>query len=289
MTRFLPLAAAAALALSAASGAFAQTAATAEGKLTEAAKAGDAVVATVGTREITAGEVDAAVAEMGQRFANLAPEQARARALDALIDTYVMADLARKEGLDKDPDFTTRMAQQEARTLQALYFGRNIQSTVTDEAVRAAYDERVKAIAPKQQVRARHILLKEEADAKAVIEELENGADFAELAKTKSAGPSGPNGGDLGFFGEGQMVPAFEKAAFALEPGAFSPEPVKTQFGYHVIKVEEKRAAPAPAYEQAAPQLRNELLRQAYLDAIAKGREAIGVNIADKSYEMPQQ
>ena len=249
---------------------------------------GDAVVATVGDVKITAAQVDQAVTEMGQRMANMPPQQARARALDALIDTYVMAELARKEGLDKDPDYERRMKQQEVRTLQALYFGKKIQNSVTDEAVRAAYDEQVKATAPKAQVRARHILLKSEDEAKAVIEEIKGGADFAEVAKAKSTGPSGPNGGDLGFFGEGQMVPEFEKAAFALEPGAVTDAPVKTQFGFHVIKVEEKREAPAPAYEQVAPQIRNNLLREAYLKEISAGREAVGVEISDETLKLQQ-
>ena len=247
------------------------------------------VVATVGDIEITSGEVDAAVADMGQRVATLPRPTARARALDALIDTYVLADLARKEGIDKSQDFLDRMKQQEVRTLQALYFGQKIQGAVSDEAIKAAYDEQVKSLAPKSQVRARHILLKTEDEAKAVIEELKGGADFAEVAKAKSTGPSGPNGGDLGFFGEGQMVPEFERAAFALEPGGYTDEPVKTQFGFHVIKLEEKRQSPPPALTQVEGQIRNQLLREEYLKAVKAGRDAIGVEIADETLKLPQQ
>ena len=247
------------------------------------------VVATVGDIEITSGEVDAAVADMGQRVATLPRPTARARALDALIDTYVLADLARKEGIDKSQDFLDRMKQQEVRTLQALYFGQKIQGAVSNEAIKAAYDEQVKSLAPKSQVRARHILLKTEDEAKAVIEELKGGADFAEVAKAKSTGPSGPNGGDLGFFGEGQMVPEFERAAFALEPGGYTDEPVKTQFGFHVIKLEEKRQSPPPALTQVEGQIRNQLLREEYLKAVKAGRDAIGVEIADETLKLPQQ
>ena len=291
MTRTLTLAAA--LLCSASLAAFAQDTTTpAEPKAPAAeAPAEDPakVVATVGDIEITSGEVDAAVADMGQRVATLPRPTARARALDALIDTYVLADLARKEGIDKSQDFLDRMKQQEVRTLQALYFGQKIQGAVSDEAIKAAYDEQVKSLAPKSQVRARHILLKTEDEAKAVIEELKGGADFAEVAKAKSTGPSGPNGGDLGFFGEGQMVPEFERAAFALEPGGYTDEPVKTQFGFHVIKLEEKRQSPPPALTQVEGQIRNQLLREEYLKAVKAGRDAIGVEIADETLKLPQQ
>ena len=247
------------------------------------------VVATVGETKITLAEVDEAAADMGQRVANLPAEQKRARALDALIDSYVLADLARKEGLDKDPDFAKRMKQQEVRTLQALYFGKKIQPSITDDAVKSAYEAQLKNVTPKQEVRARHILLKTEEEAKAVIAELQGGADFAEVAKAKSTGPSGPKGGDLGFFGQGQMVPEFEKAAFALEAGGVTAEPVKTQFGYHVIKVEEKRDSPVPPLRQVEPQVRSNLLREAYMKAVAEGRQTLGVEISDKTLELPQQ
>jgi len=111
-------------------------------------------------------------------------------------------------------------------------------------------------------VRARHILVKDKAEAEAVISELQGGADFAELAKKRSTGPSGPNGGDLGYFPRGAMVPAFESAAFALEAGSFTQTPVQTQFGWHIILVEEKRIAEAPTIEELAPQLRQNLISQ---------------------------
>ncbi len=110
-----------------------------------------------------------------------------------------------------------------------------------------------------EEISARHILLATEADAKDVITELTVGADFAELAKQRSTGPSGPDGGYLGYFGQGQMVPEFESAAFALKAGEYSTDPVQTQFGFHVILVEERRIAPVPALEVVAEELLNEL------------------------------
>ena len=246
------------------------------------------VVATVGDREITKADVDATIAEMGERMKQVPEAERGARALDALIDTYVIADLAKTEKLNETDEFKRRMGMLEARGLQSLYFRDVLTKSITDEAVKSRYDEEVGKVEPKQEVRARHILVKTEDEAKAVIEELNKGADFEALAKEKSTGPSGPRGGDLGFFGAGQMVPAFEKAAFALEPGGVTKEPVQTQFGYHVIKVEEKREKAPPALEQIAPQIRNLLLRDAYTKLVAEQREKAGVTISDEAYKLKQ-
>ena len=246
------------------------------------------VVAKVGDREITKADVDATIAEMGERMQQVPEAERGARALDALIDTYVIADLAKAEKLNESDEFKRRMSMLEARGLQSLYFRDVLSKSVTDEAVKARYDEEIGKVEPQQEVRARHILVKTEAEALAVIDELNKGADFEALAKEKSTGPSGPRGGDLGFFGSGQMVPAFEKAAFALEPGGVTDAPVQTQFGYHVIKVEEKREKAPPPLEQVAPQLRNMLLRDAYTKLVADEREKAGVTISDEAYKLKQ-
>ncbi len=144
------------------------------------------------------------------------------------------------------------------------------------------------SVSPEKQLKARHILVKTEDEAKEIIKELEGGADFAELAKAKSTGPSGTKGGDLGTFGKGQMVPEFEAAAFALEVGEFSKEPVKTQFGFHVIKVEDKLDQPLPTFEEAREQLRQLLLTEAYADAVKTGRDKVGVDILEESLKLPE-
>ena len=130
--------------------------------------------------------------------------------------------------------------------------------------------------------------MKTEEEAKAIIEEVKGGADFIELAKTKSTGPSGPQGGDLGFFGPGRMVPEFEKAAFALEAGGITDTPVKTQFGFHVIKVDEVRDTPLPTFEQSKEQLRQLVLTEAYAEAIKTGRESVGAEVLDDSLKLPE-
>jgi len=166
-------------------------------------------------------------------------------------------------------------------------------TNISDEEVKARFEKEIAAIEPEQELRARHILVKTAEEANAIIAELDGGADFVELAKTKSTGPSGPQGGDLGFFGKGQMVPPFEAAAFALEAGAYTKAPVQTQFGFHVIKLEEKRDRPLPKFEEVQDQMRQVVLRERYLETVKEARSLSNVEILDEelkaSYEKIQQ
>ena len=154
-------------------------------------------------------------------------------------------------------------------------------AATTDEAMKKVYEEASKQITGEQEVHARHILVESEDDAKAVAAELKKGADFAELAKKKSKDPGASDGGDLGFFTKDQMVPEFSAVAFALEPGKIS-DPVKSQFGWHIIKVEEKRNRQAPAFEQVKPQIETYVTRKAQADYVAKLREAAKIERMDK-------
>lgn len=144
--------------------------------------------------------------------------------------------------------------------------------------MKALYDAETSKI---EQVKARHILVKTKDEAEAIIKMLDEGADFIELAKTKSTGPSGPNGGDLGFFGKGQMAPRFEKAAFALEIGKYTPKAILTQFGFHIIKLDERRTAPAPEYDTVKDQFRQVILRDKYGELIKDARKKLNVKIMD--------
>jgi peptidyl-prolyl cis-trans isomerase C len=166
------------------------------------------------------------------------------------------------EGLDQDEEFQDRMAFIRESLLQEAYVANRIESEMTDERLRADYEKMIAESPPAEEVRARHILLESEADAKAVIAEIAGGADFAETAKAKSTGPSGPNGGDLSFFKREQMVKPFADAAFAMQPGEVSKEPVQTQFGWHVIKVEERRTSEPPSFEESVEELRNQGAQQ---------------------------
>jgi peptidyl-prolyl cis-trans isomerase C len=159
-------------------------------------------------------------------------------------------------------------------------------AATTDEAMKKVYAEAAKQIEGEQEVHARHILVESEDEAKAIEAELKKGADFAELAKKKSKDPGAADGGDLGFFTKDQMVPEFSTVAFALEPGKIS-DPVKSQFGWHVIKVEEKRNRKAPDFEQVKAQIETYVTRKAQAEYVAKLRESAKVERMDQASNTP--
>ncbi|MCB1427319.1 MAG: peptidylprolyl isomerase [Zhengella sp.] len=245
--------------------------------------ANDTVVATVNGMEITEGDLSLAIANLDQQFARLPEEQRRGAALSALIEIRLLAAKAREKGYDKDAEFQNRMAFLANRALHSEYVEKEVAEAVTDEMVRARYDKELADTPPSNEVHARHILVKTKEEAEAIIKELDGGADFAELAKAKSTGPSGPNGGDLGYFQQGQMVPEFEKAAFGLDVGAYTKEPVQTQFGWHVIQVEDKRAVQPPAFDAVKDQVRSAMLRETYFEMVSKMREDAEVNVVDET------
>jgi peptidyl-prolyl cis-trans isomerase C len=184
------------------------------------------------------------------------------RLRDDIVDSRLAAAAGNEAGLTNDERVIEQMSIAAQRVLAEAWINNELRKSITDEAIQQAYNIFVADEQSRHEVRARHILVKEKAEAEAVIAELQGGADFAELAKKRSTGPSGPNGGDLGYFPRGAMVPAFENAAFALEAGSFTQTPVQTQFGWHIILVEEKRIAEAPTIEELAPQLRQNLISQ---------------------------
>lgn len=245
------------------------------------AQAQDAVVATMNGEPITESDLAIALTDLNEQFGQLPQEQRRAAALSAVIEIRLLAAEAEKAGLADGDEFSRRMALLRQRALHSAYIDEEIAGTVTDEAVRARYDEQIAATTPAEELRARHILVETEDEAKAIIADLEAGGDFEAIAKEKSKDGAAANGGDLGYFTAGRMVPEFETAAFALEVGAHSKEPVQTQFGWHVIKVEDKREQQPPAFEQVAPQFRSLLLREAYFNKVTELREAAAVEISD--------
>lgn len=249
----------------------------------------DKAVAKVGERTITNSDLDEAVQRLGQQFANVPEAQRRARILDALIDFSVLANSAEKTGVADTPGVKKTLEYLRVQALHNAYFSQKIRPTITDEQIKARFDKQVEAATPEQEVKARHILVKTEEEAKAIIAELDGGADFIELAKTKSTGPSGPQGGDLGFFGKGRMVPEFEKAAFAMKAGEYTKEPVKTQFGFHVLKVDEVRDVPLPTFEASKGQIEQLLLSEAYADAVKAGRKEVGVEVLDEALKLPDE
>lgn len=243
---------------------------------------GDKVVATVDGTPITEAELALAESDLGEQFSQLPPEQRRAAALSAVIEIRILAARADETGLDDDADFKRRMEFLRQRALHTELVEKEVAGQVTDEAIRARYDQEIANTPPTNEVRARHILVKTKEEAQEIIKQLDAGGDFEAIAKEKSKDPgSGAQGGDLGYFGPGRMVPEFEKAAFALEVGAYTKEPVQSQFGFHVIKVEDKRAQQPPAFDQVKEQVRSIVLREKYIELAKNLREGAKVEIDD--------
>lgn len=267
--------------------AFAQDAAPAEAPAAEAPAAETAevtpetVIATVAGEEITEADLSFAAEDLTAELQQMAPEERRPFLLRVLIDMKVMAKAGRDAGMADTPLFQQRLQYLEERALRRAFFADAIANAVTEEAVRAEYDRFVAEFTPADEIRASHILVATEDEAKAVKAELDGGADFAALAKEKSIDPGAANGGDLGFFGKGMMVAPFETAAFALtEPGQVS-EPVQSQFGWHVIRFEEKRQSAPPAFEQVAGQLQQQLLMATFDETVERLMDGVEIDIAD--------
>jgi len=185
------------------------------------------------------------------------------RIIDDVIDSRLAAAAGNQAGLTSDPEVLTQMSIAAQRVLAEAFITTELRKVVTEEEVQKAYQLFISDKSAREEIKARHILVASEAEAKVIIAELNSGADFISLAKEKSTGPSGPNGGDLGYFARGAMVPSFENAAFALSVGSHSSEPVQTQFGWHVIKLEDKKTAEAPPFETIRGQLQANLANQA--------------------------
>ncbi|MEC9145967.1 MAG: peptidylprolyl isomerase, partial [Pseudomonadota bacterium] len=184
--------------------------------------------------------------------------------VDEVANSRLAAVAARSSGLDKEADVASAMKTAADRVLAEAYITREVSKEITEEAIQAAYDTFVADTGSRETVTASHILVETEDEARAIIAQLNNGADFAELAREKSTGPSGPNGGSLGTFGRGQMVPGFETAAFGMPAGSFSADPVQTQFGWHVIQVSDKGIEEAPSLDQMRDQIAANLSRQSF-------------------------
>lgn len=243
------------------------------------------VLATVNGVAITQSEVDQAASDLDPQFGRLPVEQRRLAALAALIDIKALAAEGEKNKLDQSEEFKRRMNFLKDRALHNEVFKTEIVDKISDEDARTRYDKEIAALPPQNEIRARHILVKEKKDAEDIIKKLDGGAKFEDLAKENSTDGSAAQGGDLGYFSEGMMVPEFEKAAFALEPGSYTKEPVKSQFGYHVIKVEDKRVKQPPAFEQVKDEIRSIIMRERYVDMIKKLRDGMKITYDDPAVE----
>jgi peptidyl-prolyl cis-trans isomerase C len=242
------------------------------------------VLAKVNGAEIRQSDVALAEEELGPSLAQMDPATKKDNVLAFLIDMKIVAKAAEDKKIENSEDFKKRLAFTRNRLLMDSLLASEGKAATTDEAMKKVYEEAAKQISGEQEVHARHILVETEDEAKAIKAELAKGADFAELAKKKSKDPGASDGGDLGFFTKEQMVPEFSTVAFALEPGKIS-DPVKSQFGWHIIKVEEKRNRKAPDFDQVKSQIETYVTRKAQADYVAKLREAAKVERMDKPEE----
>ena len=213
------------------------------------------VVATVDGAEIQLNEILELIEQLPPEYQNEPLTNYYDQMVDRVINLRLAAKAAEKSALSDEPEVIEDMRVAAQKVLADYWLRSEIAKSVTKEAIDKAYDAYVSDTASREEVKASHILVADEQTAINAIQKLEEGADFAELAREISTGPSGPNGGDLGYFGRGAMVPVFEQAAFALGVGSFTSAPVQSQFGWHVIKLHDKRIAEAPSIEEMSPQL----------------------------------
>jgi peptidyl-prolyl cis-trans isomerase C len=245
------------------------------------ARADDKVLAKVNGVEIKESDVALAEEELAPSLQQMDPASRKDNVLGFLIDLQIVAKAAEDKKIENTDDFKKRLAFTRKRLMMDSLLAAEGKAATTEEAMKKVYEEAAKQITGEVEVRARHILVETEDEAKAVKAELDKGADFAELAKKKSKDPGASDGGDLGFFTKEQMVPEFSAVAFSLEPGKIS-DPVKSQFGWHVIKVEEKRNRQAPPMDQVKGQIETYVTRKAQAEYVGKLREAAKVERMDK-------
>jgi peptidyl-prolyl cis-trans isomerase C len=237
------------------------------------APAADAVAAIVNGDEVQVGEVQATMRGLPDQYRQMPFEMMYPSILDRVIDFRLLAAEAERLDMAARPEVQEQLAQARANVMRDAVIQEKIAEGSTEEALRERFAELEGSEEfAQEEVHARHILLESEDDAKEAIEAIAAGADFAEVAKERSTGPSASSGGDLGYFRREQMVPEFAEAAFAMADGETSTAPVQTQFGYHVIMVVDRRTA-TPTFEESEPQLRQDLAREIINGLVAGLRE----------------
>jgi peptidyl-prolyl cis-trans isomerase C len=244
----------------------------------------DPLVARVNGVEIHESDLVMAEEDVGQNqhMQSLNPEAKRDYLVSYLTDVIVAAKAAEGKKIADQKEFKSRMAFIRNKLLMETLLQEIGKAAQTPEAMKKVYEEAVKQMGAEQEVRARHILVPTEDEAKAVLAELKKGTDFGELAKQKSKDPGAAvEGGDLGYFGKTQMVPEFADAAFKLEKGQVS-DPVKTQFGWHIIKVEDKRNKPIPEFDKVKDQIETYVMRKAQSEYVQKLQETAKIERLDK-------
>jgi len=242
------------------------------------------VVARVNGVDIREGDLALAEEDLGAEIANAPPEAKREHLISYLADVIMVTQAAEKKNIADNPDFKRRLAFLRNKLLMGFELQEEAKAAVSDEALHQTYEDAVQSMRGQEEVHARHILVESEDEAKALLDQLKAGGDFVALAKEKSKDPGGSDGGDLGYFTKDQMVPEFAEVAFKMYPGQLS-NPVKTQFGWHIIKVEDKRTKQAPEFDRVKDQIETFLTRKAQTEFISKLRKSAKSERLDKAGE----
>jgi peptidyl-prolyl cis-trans isomerase C len=242
----------------------------------------DPVVARANGVDIHQSDLALAEDEIGSNMPAMAPEQKREYLISYLADIVVLSQAAEQQKLGDNPEVKRAIAFARNKVLMEALLQKTGDAAETDAALHKVYDEAVKQMSNQEEVHARHILVATEDEAKAIEAELKKGADFATLAKEKSKDPSGAaNGGDLGYFTKDEMVPEFAEAAFKLDKGQIS-DPVHTKFGWHIIKIEDKRIKPVPTFDEVKPQLQNYVAHHAQAELVDSLRKTANIERLDQ-------
>ena len=240
--------------------------------------ASDPVVAKVGSDEIRASDVTDAGAGLPEQLRAMPPQVLYPMLLDQLVDRHALVVAARKQGLQDDPAVERQIARATDLALQNALLSKEIGPKLNEDAIKARYERDYANKPGAEEVHAAHILVPTEQKAKEIIQKLDKGAKFEELAKENSTDPSAKgNGGDLGYFKKGDMLPEFSEAAFSLKPGQVTQAPVKTRFGWHVIKVLDHRTAPAPSLEQVQDQIRQTLIQEGVARVLTQAKAGLQI------------
>src|SRR5580658_2704332 len=239
------------------------------------------VVARANGIDIRESDLAFAEEEIGANMPQMGPDQKRDYLITYLSDVIVLSQAAEQKKLGDNPDVQRRLTFDRNRVLMEALLQNVGHAAVTDEAMHKVYDDATKQMPPEEEVHARHILVPTEDEAKAIEDQLKKGADFTALAKEKSKDPGAADGGDLGYFTKDQMVPEFSEVAFKLDKGKVS-DPVKTQFGWHIIKVEDKRTKPTPTYDEVKSQLETYVAHRAQAELVDKLRKAANIERLDQ-------
>jgi peptidyl-prolyl cis-trans isomerase C len=255
---------------------------------TPAASGPDPVIARVNGVDIKESDLALAEEDVGAEMQAASPEAKREQLIAYLSDVIMVTQAAEKKKLGDNPEFKRRLAFLRNKLLMGFELQEETKAAITDDALRQTYNDALKTAGGQEEVHARHILVESEDEAKTILGELKAGADFAALAKEKSKDPGASAGGDLGYFTKDQMVPEFAEVAFKMYPGQLS-NPVKTQFGWHIIKLEDKRAKQPPEFDQVKDQIEAFLARKAQSEFIGQLRQTAKIERLDKPATQPAQ